>query len=143
LVLQIPAIPQGNPPLPLRLEILSNFSTCSVVNEDTPFRIGSITKAITTLMLFKLRDARKVVLDSPVKVKRAIQCLLLILNATFPIPRIMFLSSLFGHHTRTLKESHGGVWHHRTVAFKDQVRKYLVKSSCSLTLFYFSSLQLF
>ena len=86
-------------------------------------------------MLFKLRDAKKVVLDSPVKVKRAVQCLPLILIATFPIPRIMCRSSLFGHLTRILKESHGGVWHHRTVAFKDQVRMNLFIFSYPLTLF--------
>lgn len=38
------------------------------MNADTIFRVGSITKVITNLMLFKLADEGKIHLDDPISV---------------------------------------------------------------------------
>lgn len=42
---------------------------------DTPYRIGSVTKVVTDVMLMKLRDEGKVNLDDPVAVRIFIQSL--------------------------------------------------------------------
>lgn len=38
------------------------------VDAHTIFRVGSVTKLVTTLMLFKLRDAGMLSLDDPIHV---------------------------------------------------------------------------
>jgi CubicO group peptidase (beta-lactamase class C family) len=38
------------------------------VDANTIFRVGSVTKLVTTLMLFKLRDAGMLSLDDPIHV---------------------------------------------------------------------------
>lgn len=41
-----------------------------LADENTIYRVGSITKLITNLMLFQLRDQGKLSLDDPVSVRR-------------------------------------------------------------------------
>jgi CubicO group peptidase (beta-lactamase class C family) len=40
------------------------------VDTNTIYRVGSITKLITNIMLFQLRDQGKLSLDDPVSVRR-------------------------------------------------------------------------